>query len=306
MRFLLPLCTCFAAGLWAQVPQKAPQNSKTEPAVPPETVIAVMNGREITAGEVNAIMNALPLQMRGPARADKKEFVRQYGFLMELSKEAEASGLHERSPLKESLAYSRMTQLAQAQLNEAFSHISVPEEDQKKYYEANRSRFSSAKVKVIYISFSNVKLSEEASGGKKSRTEAEALEKAERLHAELKAGADFVRLAKEHSEDRTSAEKDGDFGAIKKTDNLPDALKQAVFSLKPGEISAPIRQPNGYYIFRLEEIVEPPFEELRSQIKTTLSSERWKEWLEAKKNGIQIDIREEAFFAAPPASPAAK
>ncbi len=97
--------------------------------------------------------------------------------------------------------------------------------------------------------------------GKKIVTEAEAKAKIEDLAKQIQGGADFGKLARDISDDKTSAAKDGDFGVVKQDSSYPPAIKTAVFALKQGELSAPIRQPNGFYLIRAEEINQQPFNE---------------------------------------------
>ena len=74
---------------------------------------------------------------------------------------------------------------------------------------------------------------------KKSLTEAEAKAKIADLRKKLLSGADFGQVARENSDDKESAAKDGDFPPIKRSSSYPEDIKNAVFALKPGEISAP-------------------------------------------------------------------
>lgn len=74
---------------------------------------------------------------------------------------------------------------------------------------------------------------------------------AERLHSELEAGADFIDLAVEYSQD-TSARFGGDLGLVKKG-GLIAVLEEAMFALAPGEISDVVESPAGYHIFLREE-----------------------------------------------------
>ena len=82
---------------------------------------------------------------------------------------------------------------------------------------------------------------ESAADAKKTLTEAEAKAKIDDLKKQIEAGADFGKLAKENSDDKDSAAKDGDFGLIKKNSPYPEAIKKTVFELKPGQVSEPLR-----------------------------------------------------------------
>jgi peptidyl-prolyl cis-trans isomerase C len=100
----------------------------------------------------------------------------------------------------------------------------------------------------------------------------------------------------EHSEDPISKEKQCDFGPIKRGDRLPDAIKQAVFSLKLGQISDPVRQPNGYYIFRLQELTPQAFDEVKEAISSELKNLRLREWLDANAKSVELKVERPDFF----------
>ena len=118
---------------------------------------------------------------------------------------------------------------------------------------------------------------------------------------EIKGGADFVKLVKENSEDATSKAKDGDFGTFSRSDNVPDSIRSVVFALKAGEVSEPVRQPNGFYIFRAESITQKPFSEVAGQIVTELKNAHLREWLESTTKSLDIKYDDEQFFSGPAA-----
>jgi len=72
-------------------------------------------------------------------------------------------------------------------------------------------------------------------------------EQADMVMEALKNGEDFVRLASLHSID-PNARGGGNLTYIIKPEDLLTPVAQAVSSLKPGQISPPIKTPRGYYI----------------------------------------------------------
>ena len=76
-------------------------------------------------------------------------------------------------------------------------------------------------------------------------------EKAKEILDKARSGADFAALADEYSE--LKAQQGGDLGWQKqRTDNLPEYL-QAMYMLKPGEVSEPVYSGAGYFIYKVEE-----------------------------------------------------
>jgi parvulin-like peptidyl-prolyl isomerase len=300
--FLLGFSSVLSAASGEQTSSAATPGAAT--TVPSDAVVATVEGKTVTASQVAAMLQALPPEMRSGAEANKKEFLRQYAMLLQLAADAEKAGLTERSPYKEALEHQRLTTLAQAELNEALNRISIPEADVKKYYDLHKERYTEVAAKVIYIPFSNTP-AKTSTSARKSLTEPEAMARAEKVYTDALAGMDFVKLVKQYSEDKTSVEKDGDFGAIKATDNLPDPVKVAIFSLKEGEVSKPVRQPNGFYLFQATKISPQEFSSVRDQIYEQLRQEQWKFWLETKRAEAKVTFDNEEFFTGPATPPAA-
>jgi hypothetical protein len=262
-------------------------------AMPPGKVVATVDGAKVTAGDLQAILRTMPQQVQQQALSNRRQFLEQYGMMMRLSAEAEKRKLDQQSPWKESLANMRMQVLVQAEINQKLAEIQVPVEDQQKYYETNKDRFVQAKVKAIYIPFSSDPVSKADEKGKKVLTEGEAKAKAEGLLKQIRGGADFVKLVKENSGDPVSVGKDGDFGTIKKADQIPPEIKTAIFTAKAGDVTEPVRQPNGYYLFRIEELGAPPLEKVRDNVANEIKNSRFQEWLNSVQKGV--DIKEEAM-----------
>ena len=109
-------------------------------------------------------------------------------------------------------------------------------------------------------------------------------------------GGNFAALAKANSDDATSAAKDGDFGTIRSTDNLPDAIRTAIFALNPGELSQPVKQPNGFYLFRAEEVTPQPEAEVQEEIVTQLKQAHFKSWMDNISNSLNYKVLDEGFF----------
>jgi len=295
----MKLLTCAFAlcSAWMGAQQTGPPTVTMEAALPPEAVVATINGKPVTYGELQALLTALPPQMAQQALADRRKFVEQYGLLRHLVGLAEQQKLEQRSPYKEGVAYSRMQVLYQAVINEKFSQIVIPPEEVKKFYDANQDRYTQARVRVIYISFMAAPPPQTDPEAKKVLTEAEAKAKAEELLKRIRAGVDFVKLVKEHSEDATSAAKDGEFGVIRRSDKIPEEIKQVIFSLKAGEVGGPVRQPNGFYLFRVEELSTQSLDEVRASIQEELKNSRFVEWMEEQRKAVQVKEELPQFFS---------
>ncbi len=270
--------------------------SKAIAATPPDTVIAIFDGdRKLTLGELDSFLQAMPPNMAEAARRDRKGFVQQFALMNHLSEMAQKAKLDQQSPTREALAFNRMYLLMNAQLHEVLTAINVPPAEVEAAYNKDKDKFKQVKVKAIYIPFSAAP-SSSAPSDPKHRTEAEAQDKITKLRAAIVAGGDFVKAVKENSEDPTSVAKGGDFGTLRSTDNLPEAIRTAIFALKQGEVSQPVKQPNGFYLFRAEEVTAQPLSEVQEQILNELKQARFKKWMDEASSSLNLKIENPAFF----------
>lgn len=286
MKLLFIVLTGAIAIATAQIPLNTGQNPS------PDTVVATIEGKKMTYGELERFMQGLPPQTRQTAMRNRKQFIQQFALMQRLSELAEKSKLDEKSPYKEAIAFNRMNILMQAQINETYNSFPVLHEEEQKFYEENKSKYEQVTLKVIYIPFSS-HAAGAAAEGQKHLTEEEAKAKAEQLVKEIRGGADFVKLVRENSEDATSKAKEGDFGTLSRADNLPESIRSVVFNLKAGEVSEPVRQPNGFYIFRAEAVSAKPYAEVREQIFNELKNAKLKAWMDSTTKSLDIKFEEE-------------
>lgn len=275
------------------------------PDLPDETVIAVFDdGAKMTMGEYRKIYAALPSNQQGMV-SDRKAFLEQYGLMRKLARMAEEQKLDQTSPTKESLAFYRLFILSQAKMNDAVMNQLVEADEIGKYYAANKDRYKEVKTKAIYITFSRAQASQ-SKEGKPVLTEEEAKAKAAKLVASIRGGADFVKLVHENSEDATSRDKDGDFATFKGTerDKIPAPVAAAVFGLKQGEVSDPIEQANGFYIFRADQVTYRTEAELRSEIFETLRQLHFQDWMQRTHDSVKVEFPNAAFLGGAAPAPA--
>jgi len=119
----------------------------------------------------------------------------------------------------------------------------------------------------------------------------ESAEEAEKLIAELDAGADFAELAKAHSTG-PSGPNGGDLGFFAKGQMVPE-FEAAAFALEPGTYTeAPVKTQFGYHIIKVDEkrTQEPPaFEDVQEQLRDAMVREALTERLAALKEAATIE-----------------
>jgi peptidyl-prolyl cis-trans isomerase C len=295
MKFLCSFV--FAGALMAQTapaPTPPPPPPANLPDLPDDSVVATFSdGTKVTMAEVRGFYSILSPQQQQAVLRDLNAFLHQWGVMRRLAQIGVEKKLNERSPYKEAIEQQRMNVLSQAAINDTLNTVVVDPADISKYYDSNQAKYTQVKVKSIYIAYSETP----GTGPKKKLTEPEAKAKATKLLAAIRGGADFVKLVKENSEDETSREKNGDFATLRFSDNIPDAFREAIFKLKQGETTEPLKQPNGYYLFRAEEITVKPLSDVRDEIYNDLKNQKWGEWM-AKINSENQVTLSPAFSAA--------
>lgn len=275
--------------------------------LPSDTVLATWEGSKVTASEITRFLMAVP-HLKANFERNPQEFIRQQLMLRRLARMATDDKLDQRHPYKERLDFARTITLAQVRMDEELSQIPVTADDQKKYYQENSDRYTTITAKVIYIPFSHqASVSSADPKARQPLTEEEAKPKAQDLVRQLRAGADFVKLVEEHSEDPGTKAQKGDFGKpIRRNDEIPEPVKTALFNAKKGEITDAIRQPNGFYIFRIEDRAMQPYDEVKDSIYQALKQSRHEVWQKGIHDqvvtGVQFDS---SIFGSTPSTPPA-
>lgn len=261
------------------------QETEKIAGVDPSTVVAIVNGKKMTADDIKRLMSGLPPNIHQAFLNDPKQFMRETAWFRLHEEQAEKAGLQNQSPWKEYLAFGRMTTMVQADFNHGYLQVSVTPEKQKAHYEANKSKYQEVKAKLIYIPF--------GAGG-----EAEAKQKAEKVVQQARGGVDFVKLVEEYSQDSASKGQKGDLGlAVRSTTTqIPENLRNAILALKTGQISEPMRHENGYYVFRAESGGVLPYEQVKDEIYKELKDLGFNEWKDKMKARSSVQFENEAFF----------
>lgn len=262
-----------------------------------DPVVFVLEGRQWRRSEWEAMIRALPPDVARNFQLNREAFLKQYALVVRLARLAEQEGVPVQEPHRTRLEYNRMVYLAQAETEVAAMKIRVSSEEQQKYFADHKDDWARAHVKVIYISFNDNPLPAATAGGKRPRTSAEAEKLARDLVARARAGADFAELARKYSDDEETRAKGGDYQPLRPNDNkLPPAIRTAVFSLRPGQVSDPVRQTGGFWIFRLTDFVTPSYEQVRSEVYQAVREAKFKEWIEGVQKSLQIEVKDPQYL----------
>jgi len=289
------LCT----SLWAQAPV----------AADPQKVVASVAGKDITAADIQKMLSAFSPQDMQVFQQNPQNVLSQYYLFIHLAEEGEKAKLLEKSPYKDQFEVIKLQLLRNARINEENNTFPVTPEMIDSYYKQHSAQYEQAKIKVIYIAFTGAPavtgtgidaLQAAAKGAlaaaQAKHSEAEARALADEIVKKLRGGADFGKLVEQYSEDPASKAAGGDFGVIKAVSEYPADLKSAVFALKTGEVSEPLRQPTAFYIVRVEEKSSQPVDEVREPIVQTLRNDHMNQWMRDMNAGYQAVIKDSDFF----------
>jgi peptidyl-prolyl cis-trans isomerase C len=215
-----------------------------------DPVLAKVNGAEIHQSDL-AVAEAeiggnIPAEAKGDARRDAL-----LAYLIEvnlLSQLAETKKVDQLPTFPQRLDFARKRVMVDTLMAEETKNIS--DNDIKKFYDDNVKPIPEVHARHILV-----------------ETEAQAKD----IATKLKAGEDFVKLAKENSKDPGSSD-GGDLGYITKDKVVPE-FGDAAFKLEKGKISDPVKSQFGWHIIKVEDkrvSTPPPLDALKGRIKLVL------------------------------------
>ncbi len=290
----------------------APGGIKTLPvpsareSVKPDEVVLTIGPEKITRQRFEQIQQGLPPQYAGVVgQMGERPFASNYAQFRGLALLAEREKLDQTREFQEQINFARMELLARLAINNLQAKSQeISDEEIKKYFEEHKNEYQQAHVRAILVSLTPP--AKPAAGGapaeqSKPRSDAEALARAQEIRKKLLDGADFAATAKEFSDDRNSAEKGGDVGNIRRSQLNPN-LDKAIFSLKPNELSEPVKEGPGYYLFKVEEMRPVTADEAAATIRNTLQTQKFEAAMKNVQAQFPVEFNARYFGEAPPAN----
>jgi peptidyl-prolyl cis-trans isomerase C len=258
-----------------------PSQEKTEITLPPETILSSFDGQTITLGEFNQLWDQIPADSK--LQLTKRNVLDQIISEKLLIQEAKNRGLEQDKNVLEQIKNTTEQILVQSLIEkEIIGKVKVEDQEALTYYEENKGNFITKEQVYLY----NILVETE--------------EVAKDILEKLKAGGDFIEIAKEKSTGPSAAQ-GGDLGYVSKGDLIPE-IENVVFALKIGSISDIIKSQYGFHILKVTDKkpeVLKTFEEVKEEITKTLLSTKQKEafdkLIEELKAQVTIEINEEAL-----------
>lgn len=246
------------------------------------------NGIQVTSDDINAELQRMPTEVQtrlltNPSQM--QQLVDNVYLRRAAALDAEKNGLDKDSTVQAKLQLARETALGEAWIAKVDATVQPTNEALDTYakvtYKAEPKRFE---IPIQYQARHILLMG----NGDDQRA------KAEKILADLKAGASFEELAKQHSADPGSAAKGGDLGwfpkgrMVKEFDEALDTLKN------PGDISGLVQSRFGLHIIKLEGFKPAQmreFSEVREQLHTEAKNKLLKEAREAAIGKLQAQAK---------------
>lgn len=236
-----------------------------------DTVLAVVNGTEITLGHVIALRQELPQSYDQYAAEDLypallEQLITQTALAPTVDTDTKRMRLKMENQRRSVLAVEAIDEVAR----------SIPEEAVRAEYE---KQYVNAPAPVEYNA---------------SHILVETEEEAQAIAEEIRAGADFAETAKAKSTG-PSGPSGGELGWFGKGRMVP-AFEDAVVKMEVGQVSDPVQTEFGWHVIKLNEMRDlppPSYETMAGSIRRTLTEEATEALVQSVNDAADI-VRTEA------------
>ncbi|MDY3118014.1 MAG: peptidylprolyl isomerase [Peptoniphilus sp.] len=222
-------------------------------------VLASIGNVDIHQSDVDAYVKSMNPQMALQFQGEEgkkyilDELVRQELLLLD----AVDKKMDEEEEFKKVFADTKKSLLKSYNFSKTIEGVEVTEDEMKEFYEENKAFFKKPEsVHAAHILVDDEK-------------------KAKDLSKQIKEGADFEALAKEHSS-CPSNERGGDLGTFGRGQMVPE-FDEKVFAMEDGEISDPVKTQFGYHVIKRiagQPEEEKSFDEVRGEIQMELTRQK--------------------------------
>lgn len=239
----------------------------------PENVVARVDGKPISAAALDAQIQAMSARGQPVQRPRALENLIN---LVVLSAEAERQGLPDQPEVAAEIERQRATLLAQRLVRAELSDLDLGEDELRQAYQERIQDMEEREYKA-----SHILVDEQA--------------QAQSVIEQLKEGADFKALAREHSTGPTG-ESGGDLGWFQ-ADQMVGPFADAVRALEPGSYTAePVQTRFGWHVVLLEDVREmqkPAFEDIEGELRNELVSEHVRSYIRSLRDKADVEITAE-------------
>lgn len=283
------------------------------PAVLPETPVITIHGlcqesaqakdakceTIVTRRDFEDMVNAF---QPGMSQLVRNQFATRYAAALVMSEKAHEMGLDESKKFQEKIRLARMQllmQLLDDELQEKAGN--VPESEILNYYSKNPFSFEEADLERIFVPRNKRVLPAKDKVGQGYKEDppqvaiAEMKKEAEQLRARAAAGEDFARLQAEAFKFANMEEKPPSTEMKKTRRSTLPGSQAIVFDLKQGEVSQVIPNMTGFLIYKLGPKDTIPLDQVRSEIRESLKTQRLKDSIQALRQTAKTELNDNYF-----------
>jgi len=244
-----------------------------------ETVLATVNGENITLGQMIAARKALPEQYQ-----QLPDDVLFKGLLEQLIQQTAMAQVGEKAKtqLDDLNVENQKRAYFSGQVLEAAAQAGVTEEALKKAYDDKYAK--AVPAKEYDASHILVKTEEEAKA----------------IKAELDKGGDFAAIAKEKSEDKGTAANGGSLGWFS-LGMMVKPFEDAVVGLEKGKTSDPVKSDFGWHIIRLDDVRDaavPKLEDVKAELEGDLRQKAVEAKVKELTDAAKVEKKDEGVDPA--------
>lgn len=224
-------------------------------------VVATVDGKNITLGDVRALAKDVPQLSNLPFEMIYPQILNNMINTRVMLTGAAKAGIEKDPDIVKAMQMAKEQILSQAYLSKQLESEMTDEALQDLYKNEMRNFERQEEISARHILV----------GSKKE---------ADDVIVQLKAGVDFAMLANQKSMDKDN--KGGQLGYFTKNMMIPE-FGNAVFAMKKGELSAPIKTPFGWHVVLVEDrrLAAPPsFEDVKDQLKQLYAERNFKRVIE--------------------------
>ncbi len=254
----------------------------------------------LTREQFEQLTGALQPADKGPVPPDvKRKFATQYAKLLTFADAARQLGLENDPKVQQIFTFAKNQILAESLNQHYMEEYAHPTDQQiQEYYDQNQKKYVEATLLRIIIPKA------QATPDKPKPSDADEQAYAEKIRQRWVAGEDPAKLEKEameHSGVNTPAP-DVNVGA-RRPGSLPEA-HEAVFSLKPGEVSPMFNDAAAFYFYKVVSVRQVPLSEVKTTISTTLQRQLYNDKIQQVQSAV-TPVLNDAYFGpeAPPSVP---
>jgi peptidyl-prolyl cis-trans isomerase C len=229
----------------------------------------------ITDSDVAKRIELLPQQNK--ARINREKMLNRMIDEDLITREAQRLNLHDTEDYKLKVETFKRELLMELYLKQYLEGKNT-QENQKKFYEENKQKYSTPEL--VRISMIRTKSEEEAKD----------------IVKRARAGEDFAELARKYSKG-PAADKGGDYG-YRARQALRKEIADVAFSMKPGDISDPIKTPEGYQIVKVTEHRKAgiaTFEEAKARVASEYAKKLLDEKISELRKSAKIQFYPDAI-----------